>query len=168
MSELSFTPAQENDLPILVDVLSDATQHKLRHGDMVWGNEGWTEEEVQDAMTESLMYLVKQDREVIGTVSLQWDDEINWGPQPPIAGYMHRLAVKDGHHGQNIGKRIVDWAGEQTLSNGRSYLRLDCEASNTDLCTYYENLGFTQLGTRSVPKYEDYVAALFEKPLSSG
>jgi ribosomal protein S18 acetylase RimI-like enzyme len=114
-------------------------------------------------MSESLVYLVKLDGETVGTVSLQWEDERNWGPQPPIAGYMHRLAIKDGFHGQSIGKRVVDWAAFQVAENGREFLRLDCEASNTHLCGYYESLGFRQVGTRPVSEYGNYVAALYQK-----
>ncbi|HEY1645569.1 MAG TPA: hypothetical protein VGF75_04265, partial [Candidatus Saccharimonadales bacterium] len=60
MSELSFSTASEQDIPTVVDILSDATQHKLRHGDKIWGDEGWFEHEVRDDMGESTVYLIKQ------------------------------------------------------------------------------------------------------------
>jgi hypothetical protein len=40
---------------------------------------------------------------------------------------------------------------------------LDCEAKNTDLCSYYEKLGFVQVGTKPVSEYGNYVAALYER-----
>jgi ribosomal protein S18 acetylase RimI-like enzyme len=163
MSELSFSAAGEQDIPTVVDILSDATQYKLSHGDKIWGDEGWFDHEVREDMGESTVYLIKQGDEVVATVAMQWEDERNWGSQPPVAGYMHRLAVKDGHHGQDLGGEIIDWAKSQVAAQGRQFLRLDCEAANTKLCGYYEKLGFTQVGTRSVPEYGDYVAALFEQ-----
>jgi ribosomal protein S18 acetylase RimI-like enzyme len=163
MSELSFAPAHQEDVPVIVDILTDANQYKLQLGDEIWGTEGWSKEEVADEMTKGTMYLVKHEGEVIGTVLLQWEDEINWGPQPPVAGYMHRLAVKEGYRGQNLGEKIVGFAEEQTARHGREFLRLDCEAANADLCAYYEGLGFERVATIEAPGYDDYTAALYEK-----
>lgn len=163
MSELSFSAARAEDVPALADVLSSATRHKIEHEDTVWGAEDWTEEEVHEALAESTMYSVRKGDEVVGTVSLQWDDERNWGLQPPVAGYIHRLAVKEGFHGQGIGERIVDWAATRAAENGRSVLRLDCEDTNTNLCRYYEKLGFVRVGTRDVSDYKGYRAALYER-----
>jgi len=165
MSELSFSPANQEDVPLLTGILTDATMYKLDLGDQIWGTEGWTEEEVQGAMTESTIYLVREGSEVIGTVSLQWDDERNWGEQPPVAGYLHRLAIREGFHGQGLGERIVDWAAKRVAEKDRQFLRLDCEETNAELCGYYKKLGFVQVGTRPVPEYSNYVAALFEKPV---
>ncbi len=163
---MKFIPAHKEDESLVAEILTDGTQYKAKLGDMAWGDEGWSEEEVQDAMLESTVYLIQQDEETIGTVSLQWDDTRNWGEQPPVAGYMHRLAIKDGFHNQGIGKLAVDWVAEQVAGRGRSLIRLDCEAKNTDLCSYYEKLGFVQVGTRPVPEYGDYVAALYERSVA--
>jgi hypothetical protein len=92
MSELSFRTASEEDIPVVVAILSDATQHKLRHGDKVWGTEGWFDHEVRQDMGESTVYLIKQGDEVVATVSMQWEDERNWGPQPPVAGYISSIS----------------------------------------------------------------------------
>jgi RimJ/RimL family protein N-acetyltransferase len=64
-----------------------------------------------------------------------------------------------------LGKVIVDWAEAQTALFGYSVLRLDCEAKNTKLCQFYEKIGFKLVGTREVPEYGDYVAALYERPV---
>ena len=163
MENLSITAANENDIPLVADILSDATQHKIKLGDRIWGDAGWSKEEVQESMAESTMYLIHHGDEVVGTVSLQWEDERNWGPQPPVAGYLHRLAIKDGFHGKGLGEQVVNWAAAQVADRGRQFLRLDCEAKNTQLCAYYENQGFVRVGERPIPEYGDYVAALFER-----
>ena len=166
MESLSFTIAERSDIPILSDVLREATQHKIRHEDHVWGPNGWTDEEIQDTLSESSVYIIRKYNEVVGSVSLQWEDERSWGAQPPIAGYMHRLAIKNGYHDQGLGEIIINWAATQVAQNGKDVLRLDCEEGNVGLCAYYEKLGFVKVGSRPVPEYGDYVAALYEKPAS--
>ncbi len=97
--QVDITQATEADIPVIANILTEAKDYKVAHGDTVWGTASWTNDEVQERMTNSTAYLVRLGEEVVGTVSLQWDDELNWGPQPQVAGYMHRLAIKNSFHG---------------------------------------------------------------------
>jgi ribosomal protein S18 acetylase RimI-like enzyme len=166
MENLSFTSAEATDAPLLADILTDAGKHKLEHNDLSWGTEGYSLDEATELINTSPTYFIRKDGEVVATVALQWDDESSWGVQPPVAAYIHRLAVKDGFHGQGLGEQIIDWANEQAVQNGRQFLRLDCDARNTSLCAYYENQGFVKVGTKQIPEYNDYIAALYERPVS--
>lgn len=167
METLSFEPAGQDDAELVSQILTDATRYKNQLGDTMWGDEGWSVDEVLESMSESTMYIIKQGDEVVATASLQWEDERNWGEQPPVAGYMHRLAVRNDFHGQGLGETITDWISAQVAKEGRQYLRLDCEESNTELCAYYEKLGFVKVGTRPVPEYGDYAAALYQRPVAT-
>lgn len=166
MDKLSVNPAKQEEAPLIADILTEATKYKVELGDQAWGNEGWTAQEVTDYMKESTAYIVKKDGEVIGTVFMQWDDQLNWGEQPPVAGYMHRLAIKDDFRGQGIGQLIIDWCEDQVGKQDRTLLRLDCDARNAELCGYYESLGFKKVGQNEVLEYGDYVAALYERPVA--
>jgi len=158
--------ANEENVSLVAEVLTDATIYKANLGDLAWGTEGWSDQEVQDSMSESIMYLVYYGGIVAGTVSLQWEDLRNWGDNVANAGYMHRLAVKDEFHGLGLGSQIVEQVMRTAANNGKDFLRLDCEESNKGLCAYYEKLGFVKVGIRHVPEYGDYVAALYEVSLS--
>lgn len=168
MNELTFSPAQPQEIGLVADVLTSGTQRKLEYGDTIWGNGAWSEQQVVDSQSESIAYLVRRDNEVVGTVALQWEDERFWGVQPPIAGYLHRLAVKEGFYKQGIGEQIIDWAAAQVAAEGRFLLRLDCEEKNTGLCRYYEVLGFIKVGRLPFPELDNgnYVEALYERPVS--
>jgi ribosomal protein S18 acetylase RimI-like enzyme len=168
MEKLEFSTAQQSDIPAITGVLTDATQYKLEQGDTSWGDEGWFHHEIQERMDDgSTFYLVKQGDEMIGTVSLSWQDERNWGDRPNDAGYMHQLAVKDGHHGNDLGGRIMDWLAKEAKKENRQFLRLDCDANNEGLCSYYEEHGFVRVGTNSRQDNEmgTYEAALYERPV---
>lgn len=66
---------------------------------------------------------------MIGTVALCWDDPV-WEAQPPDSGYVHRLAISRQASGNGLGVTMLAWADRQIADAGRTWLRLDCPASN--------------------------------------
>lgn len=90
------------------------------------------------------IYLARLEGQPVGTITLQWSDPRIWGEQPSDAGYVHGLAIRPAVAGRGIGRRMLEWAAAQVLAEGRSYLRLDCLATNEKLCRYYEQAGFTR------------------------
>ena len=102
----------------------------------------------------------------VGTFSLDWDDEAYWGPQEPIAGYVHGLSVRKGFNGRGLGSFIIDWCVDQVSILNRRYVRPGCDARNTKLCAYYEALGFVRVGVTPMPELGDYVDSLYEKSVN--
>lgn len=149
----------------IVAILTDATQYKLRRGDMAWGQQGPTERAVQEQLSRRETYVALRDNDVIATFRLQWEDKHYWGDQPPVAGYMHGLAVREDAHGKAVGAQLVAWAAQEVSKRGRQYLRLDCDARNFALCRYYDRLGFIQTGQRALSS--GYVASLLQCEASS-
>jgi ribosomal protein S18 acetylase RimI-like enzyme len=166
MQSLQIIPATKADIPELVSLLTAAVGYKVQHADMAWGTGAYTETEVTQLLEAGSLYTARIDDEVVATLVLQWEDEM-WEPQAAQAGYVHRLAVKQGFHGQNLGQQLLDWAASETTKRGRHYLRLDCPAANTKLCAYYESCGFTKVGTKPDPIHEDYTPALYERRLTN-
>jgi ribosomal protein S18 acetylase RimI-like enzyme len=160
---ISIRKAVLEDTNSLISILSAAVQHKLNHQDMSWGTGVFSEREVRGLIKTDATYTVLSDGEVIGTFGLHWQDERVWGDQPPNAGYVHRLAVRDDLHGQDLGLRIIDWAVAEVARNGRQYLRLDCDSSNTKLRDYYEKQGFKEIGKKHIPPHKNYFATLYER-----
>lgn len=78
---------------------------------------------------------------------------------------MHQLAVKEGYRGQDLGKQLLDWAGQQAANNGRGLLRIDFSPENDGLKAYYEKLGFKWVQNREIhAPHATYTAALYERP----
>ena len=163
MKGLKIIPATRSDTHLIAAILSEATKHKLAHDDNAWGTEEFTAEEIEEQIAHSSTYLVYLYDELVGTVALQWADEQNWGPQPPDAGYMHRLAVRHGRHGQDIGKAIIEWARKEVTGKNRSFLRLDCDARNKSLCAYYEDQGFIRVSSKQLAHHGEYIAGLYQR-----
>lgn len=160
-AELSVLKAEPQDLPSLVAIMDEATRYKAGRGDFSWGREGNSAPRVSGALARGEMFVVRQAGEAVGTVSLQWDDERYWGVQPPVAGYLHGLALRDAFRGAGLGRRVIDWAAAHVAAQGRHWLRLDCGAGNTGLCHYYEEQGFSVAGRQVFAS--GHVAVLFQR-----
>jgi ribosomal protein S18 acetylase RimI-like enzyme len=163
---LEIAPATYDDATVLVDVLTEATEYKVAHGDTAWGDVPYTEDEVRQYMEKGSTYVISLNNEPVGTFSLLLEDRRIWGEQLPNAAYLHRLAIKQDQHGQSLGEQLVNYAEQEAIKLDKQYLRLDCEDGNEKLCAYYEKLGFKKVGTKElISRGEGYVAALFEKLL---
>jgi ribosomal protein S18 acetylase RimI-like enzyme len=163
---LVIVRSNEDDAQLIASILNEAIQYKLHHQDKAWGSEAFTEQEIRKQQATSSTYIVYLNAEPVATFAMRWQDKRIWGDKEKgYAGYIHRLAIKDGFHGQHIGQEIMGWAREQTRLKGCKYMRLDCSPTNKKLCAYYEKLGFTQVGTHEFPSY---TAGLYESRLTEG
>lgn len=163
---VSIKLAQPQDAEDLADILNSALQYKVTHDDLIWGTEPFTAEELHERIEKGNTYIAKVGNVPVGTLSLTLEDEAMWGKPPPIAVYVHQLAVTQGYRGLNLGKQMLDWAGHWAADNGRELLRLDFPSKNEGLKAYYEKLGFRWVRDREMPSPQaTYVAALYERPI---
>src|SRR5205823_916179 len=63
------------------------------------------------------------------TITLRWEDPAFWGEQPPVAGYVHAIAVRRAFAG--LGPKMLEWAEEQVRGSGRGLVRLDCRTDTS-------------------------------------
>ena len=118
---------------------------------------------VKEGFEAGEFYLVKTEtNELAGMFRLMKEDELYWGKQLQQARYIHSLVVTEKFKGKNIGKQIMQQIEEQVKASGINLLKLDCIASNTALCSYYESQGFKKTGTKQMTHS---LNNLFEKQL---
>ncbi|MFJ4449321.1 GNAT family N-acetyltransferase [[Kitasatospora] papulosa] len=58
-----------------------------------------------------------------------------------------KLTVARSHAGQNLGGRLLDWAGDRAYRTGAKWLRLDAWTTNEALQRYYLRQGFAHVRT---------------------
>jgi len=165
MTSKSIRRATSEDVTVLTQIRNDAHAKKVAHGDYAWGKEGdgFSEEWVLNSLSRREVYVLEQDGIPVGTFSLDWDDEVCWGAQEPIAGYVHGISVRKGFNGRGLGSFVIVWCANKVSTLNRRLVRLGCDARNTKLCAYYESLGFIQVGIKPIPEYGDHIASLYEK-----
>jgi ribosomal protein S18 acetylase RimI-like enzyme len=134
---------------VLQSILADAADRARElTGDAMWPVP-FPPERLLPALLRGETVLASRGGREVATFNLAQEDPLFWGPQPPVAGYLHRLAVRRELVGQGLGRTLVDEAGRRVREWGRSLLRLDTLASNRRLIAYYSALGFREVRSTS-------------------
>ena len=141
--------ARPADLEEILLVLTTAADWARARGIERWWPSPFPSDEVRPAQERGEVYVAEASGEIVGTFALRWEDPKDWGEQPPIAGYLHALAVRKDRPSHGIGRRLIAWAAEEVGRQGRLLLRLGCLATNTSLIAYYQLVGFRSV--RIVP-----------------
>jgi ribosomal protein S18 acetylase RimI-like enzyme len=149
--------ATTEELEDVVAVLSEAAAWLRSRGIAQWPYP-YPAEWVAASIERGETYLVRLNGAVAATITLRWEDPAFWGEQPPVAGYVHGIAVRREFAG--LGSELLEWADEQVRVEGRDRLRLDCRTENVRLRRYYEELGFEHRRDTTV---EDFRTSLYER-----
>ncbi|MFG3187852.1 GNAT family N-acetyltransferase [Streptomyces omiyaensis] len=141
-------PAREADLAALVRLRDDAARWMLDRGITgQWSPGELGEDHFRRVMAHGEVWIAESGGRIAGAWELWWEDEAAWGPQPPDAGYVHRLMV-DRAAPPGTGRRLLAAAEARAAEAGRTRLRLDCLSSNARLTAYYEEAGYRVVGRK--------------------
>ncbi|MBI3237648.1 MAG: GNAT family N-acetyltransferase [Flavobacteriia bacterium] len=152
---LSFEQIKPNELAVVLDYLRSAATTLQQKGVAQWtvwlnppqSNIEWVEKGIQ----EGEYYLILQEKSPIGIVRLSETDETYWGKQSSEARYIHSLVIDERFSGLGLGKQVIELMIQQAISDNIPFMRLDCIATNTALCNYYESQGFKKVGQKQMP-----------------
>jgi len=107
---------------------------------------------VEEGISNNEFFFVQDPyQRTIGMVRILEEDLLYWGPQIDKAKYIHSLVVIEAFEGKGLGKVILQKIENDALNNGYRYLRLDSDARNSKLCSYYVYQGFEKVGTKTLP-----------------
>ncbi|GAA2765044.1 GNAT family N-acetyltransferase [Streptomyces paradoxus] len=147
---LRVRPAAEADLAALVRLRDAAARRLLARGVTgQWQPGELDEDHFRRVMEHGEVWLAEAGGRLAGAWELWWEDEDAWGPQPPVAGYVHRLMVDRTATAPGTGRLLLDAAERRVAEAGRSRVRLDCLASNAQLNAYYLAAGYRVVGHKA-------------------
>ncbi|MGW1865088.1 GNAT family N-acetyltransferase [Streptomyces mauvecolor] len=169
-SELVLDLADDSDVPALTSLYDGAARWMLDNGIDQWQPGGKDAEHFRLRMEEGEVWLARTaGGEVVGAYELWWQDEPAWGPQPPVAGYVHRLMVDRAAAPAGTGRALLAHAEERIAASGRALCRLDCRSDNAGLLRYYRSIGYTRVGEQTGKTDGEggspYAVTLWEKAL---
>ncbi|MER6378912.1 N-acetyltransferase family protein [Streptomyces sp. NPDC001118] len=147
MNDLRVRRATEADLADLVRLRDDAARWMLTRGITGQWRPGELDEgHFRQVMAHGEVWLAEVGGCIAGAWELWWEDEAAWGPQPPVAGYVHRLMVDRVVAAPGTGRLLLSAAERRVTAVGRTCVRLDCLAGNAQLNAYYQNAGYRVVG----------------------
>ncbi|MFD5233082.1 GNAT family N-acetyltransferase [Streptomyces qaidamensis] len=150
MTGLRVRPAAEADLAALVRLRDDAARWMPARGVTgQWRPGELDEDRFRRAMAHGEVWLAEAGGRLAGAWELWWEDEDAWGPQPPVAGYVHRLMVERTATAPGTGRLLLDAAERRVAEAGRTRVRLDCLAANAQLNAYYLDAGYRVVGHKA-------------------
>lgn len=120
--------------------------------------------EIRGQIEAGQWHVLRENGSPVAGLRLLWQDEQVWGPQPPVAAYVHGLVVAEQQRGIGVGAGLLEWAAVRALARRRGLLRLDCGEDNAALRRYYAQQGFRIVGRRDFDG-RWYSVVLLERPL---
>ncbi|MGI5491490.1 GNAT family N-acetyltransferase [Microtetraspora malaysiensis] len=150
MNDLRFRLAADGDLATVVR-LRDAAARWMNSRGVTgqWQPGELSEDHFRRIIKNGEVWIAEADGSTVGAWELWWEDPDAWGPQPPIAGYVHRLIVDHVTVPPGTGRRLLRAAERRVAEVGRNLTRLDCLAGNTRLTSYYLDAGYQVVGHKA-------------------
>jgi GNAT superfamily N-acetyltransferase len=162
-SDFRIIQARVGDLDRVLEILEEASRWLSSKGlETQWRSSPAFRQTIKDNIERGEVYVVKDVKKTVGTITLQWSDRKFWGELSQDAGYIHKLAITRSHAGQGLGLRMLQWSEAKVRTEGKRFLRLDCLAGNKIIREYYERAGFVHIRDTEAPGWK---ASLYEKKL---
>ncbi|MEU7700700.1 GNAT family N-acetyltransferase [Streptomyces sp. NPDC039028] len=169
-AQVSFRQADGGDAVLLAEMYDGAARWMLRNGIDQWKPGGKPVGHFRERVAAGEVWLASHGGRAVGAYELWWEDEQAWGPQPPVAGYVHRLMTDRGSAPAGTGRVLLAHAEGRVAAGGRSVARLDCLSDNPRLRAYYEAAGYRAVGEEPGKLAADgtrYGVTLMERSLST-
>lgn len=107
---------------------------------------------VEEGFENNEFYFIENEaNELMGMVRIMDEDVNYWGVMNDKAKYIHSLVIDQKFSGNHLGTEVVKKVATDAKNDDCDYLRLDCDASNRELCSYYEKQGFIKVGQKQLP-----------------
>ena len=119
-SDVRIVRAQRADLDRVLEILEEASRWLISKGlETRWHPSPTFRQSILENIDRGEVYVVKDLKATIGTITLQWRDQKFWGDLPLDAGYVHKVAIKRSFSGQRLGLRMLQWAEVKARAEGK-------------------------------------------------
>ncbi|MGW2368265.1 GNAT family N-acetyltransferase [Streptomyces sp. NPDC001667] len=144
-----IAPAQPSDLVKLLDFRREAAAWLSELGSDQWSRP-YPADRLLATIESGTVFMVRDGGTTAATITLTpeaedglWSDvELS---EPSM--FINKLTVARTHAGQNLGGRLLDWAGDRAFRASAVWLRLDAWTTNDALQRYYLRQGFEHVRT---------------------
>jgi ribosomal protein S18 acetylase RimI-like enzyme len=149
-----MVPARSEDLGRYLDLLEEVAVWLEARGISQWpaGQFRLSADSYAESIRQEEVQLALVGDALVGALQLLLRERMVWAEAAEDdAVYVFSLAVRRAWAKHEVGRQMLDWAGDRATTLGRRYIRLDCEADNQFLRAYYESAGFEDRGEFRLP-----------------
>ena len=159
------------DLESLMEIISDAKRLLKNSGSLQWNlDDGYpNKENILNDIINDVLYLYEENKTIIGMIAIcghdENYDEINgkWLTNKPYLS-LHRIAVKEGYHNQNIGSKLIRFAEDFAVLNHIYSIKVDTHKLNIAMQKILTKNGYTYCGIIVLKRTkEDNLRVAYEK-----
>lgn len=140
--DITFRDATEADLPRIVGLLANdhlgSRRERFEEPLPACYRDAF---EAIDRDPNNRLVVAEADGEVIGTLQLTFIHNMTY--QGGIRAQIEGVRVDDSLRSQRIGRRLFEWAIEESRRRGCHMVQLTADKTRPDAHRFYESLGFT-------------------------
>ncbi|MFI2734036.1 GNAT family N-acetyltransferase [Streptomyces sp. NPDC018711] len=141
--------ATADDLGVLLAFRQEAASWLTALGTDQW-QRPYPADKLLSTIEAGVVFMVRDGSVTAATITLTSEAEDGlWSDQElqEESRFVNKLTVARTHAGQDLGGRLLDWAGDQAYRSGAQWLRLDAWTTNKPLQDYYLRHGFEYVRT---------------------
>ncbi|MGW8762308.1 GNAT family N-acetyltransferase [Streptomyces sp. NPDC055815] len=141
--------ATADDLGVLLAFRQEAASWLTALGTDQW-QRPYPADKLLSTIEAGVVFMVRDGSATAATITVTPDAEEGlWNDQElqEESRFVNKLTVARTHAGQDLGGRLLDWAGDWANRSGATWLRLDAWTTNKPLQDYYLRHGFEHVRT---------------------
>ncbi|MEU6530457.1 GNAT family N-acetyltransferase [Streptomyces sp. NPDC046928] len=146
---MKICSAQPQDLAKLLAFREEAAAWLSRLGSDQW-QRPYPADKLLATIEAGEVFMVRDGDSTAATITLTPQEEEGLWSEDELREpclFINKLTVARTHAGQNLGGRLLDWAGDRGYRAGAKWLRLDAWTTNASLQAYYLRQGFRHVRT---------------------
>ncbi|GAA1016770.1 GNAT family N-acetyltransferase [Streptomyces thermogriseus] len=174
---MRIIPAQPADVAKLIAFREEAAAWLSRLGTDQW-QRPYPADKLLETIQAGSVFMLLDGETTAGTITLTPEAEPGLWTDQELAEpsmFINKLTVARTHAGQNLGGRLLDWAGDRAYRAGAKWLRLDAWTTNQRLQAYYLRQGFEHVRTvlkgeavNGGPRVSGWLAQRSTRPVQHG
>ena len=141
---LDYRRVKAEEAAYVQQILLQNGQWMLSKGIDQWPLD-WLEsiaDDISASVAEGNFWCLESCDEIVAVVEVHAGPEQLWGLDTEPSLYIHKLAIRRAHASRSLGSKLLRCVIQRAREEKRSYVRLDCVASNDRLRSYYASQGF--------------------------
>ncbi|MFJ6788824.1 GNAT family N-acetyltransferase [Streptomyces angustmyceticus] len=146
---MKITPAQPGDVAKLLAFREEAAAWLTQLGSDQW-QRPYPADRLLATIRCGTVFMVLDEEVTAATITLTPEAEEGLWTEQELGEpsmFVNKLTVARTHAGQNLGGRLLDWAGDRAYRSEAKWLRLDAWTTNDALQRYYLQQGFEHVRT---------------------